>query len=145
MYRLMSLGAVTSGVSTFRGVPSIFATSPIPPSATGRYIVVRDAHSDEPWDTKQMDQPADGYVGSLGRIVVFDIGIYEDQTGDGSALENLSKIVRDAFHRYQLPVSGFGTLIARASGPINASDDEIMENQVEGRIVTVSLTVIVAS
>lgn len=138
--RLLGLSPVTDLLGTFRGVPSVFAGSPIPPSVVGRYIVIRDAHIDEAWETKQSDTP-DG-TATIGRTVEFDVAAYQDQTGDTSDLEDLSRIIRDAFHRHQLAVSGYGTLIAKASGPVEAPGSEEEVNQVEGRIVTVNLTII---
>lgn len=140
--RLLSLSAVTSRVSTFRGQPAIFAMDIIPPTASGRYIAVRDAHIDVAFETKQPDNPPADYVPTIGREVHHDIGIYEDTTGDDSVLADLGRIVRQAFHRHPLACSGYGTLIARADGPINSPNDDDEVNQVNGRIVTVALTVI---
>jgi hypothetical protein len=139
--RLLAMSSVTSQVSTFRGVPAIFSTSPVPPAATGTFIVIRDASSDVPWESKVNDAIPD-YVATKGREVSHDVAIYQDQTGDSSVLEDLAKTVRDAFHRYPLTVSGYGTLIAKAFGPITAPMSEEMDNQVDGRLITVELTVI---
>jgi hypothetical protein len=143
--RLLSLTEVTALVGTFRSLPAIFSESPVPPSATGRYIVIRDAHVDEPWESKEPQSAPTDMIITRGRMVHHDIGIYEDTTGDSSTVEDLAELVRNAFNRYLLPISGYGTLIAKARGPIKVSDDENIDNQVDGRVVTVELTIIKAS
>lgn len=140
--RLLSLPYVTTRVGTFRGAPAIFSMSPIPPAAEGRVIVVRDAHIDIPFETKTPSDPPPDYVATLGRTVEHDIAIYEDQTGDSSELEDLALYIRDAFNRYSLSVSGYGTLIATTRGPLEAPGSEDVMNEVDGRLVTVVLTII---
>jgi hypothetical protein len=110
---------------------------------------VRDAHSDIPWETKVNDDIAVGPLvqGTLGRIVEHDIAVYEDQTGDSSDLEDLAVIIRNGINRKAplITISGYGTLIAKASGPVEAPQSEALDNQVEGRLVTVQLTIIKAT
>lgn len=142
--RLLALSGVTSNIATFRGIPAVFTESPIPPSATGRIIVVRDSHIDLPFETKTPSDPPADYVPTLGREVEHDIAIYENQTGDSEGLEDLALFIRESFNRYPLAVSGYGTLIAKTRGPIEASNNEEDEQEVDGRIVTVALTVIKA-
>lgn len=140
--RLLSLSDVTSRISLFRGVPAVFSQSPIPSSAEGTYIVVRDAHVDLEFATKTpTNAPAD-YVATRGRDVEHDIAIYADQTGDASDLEDLALIVRESFNRHPLTISGYGTLVARARGPIEVPQGEAGESYVDGRLITVALTII---
>lgn len=139
---MLGTSGIASAVSTFRGQPAIFARSPIPPSAAGTYIVVRDSHIDDAFESKWgPNDPAD-YVPTKGRSVEHDIGVYTDQEGDSSALEELAISVRNAFHRVPISVSGYGVLIAAARGPIEAPFSESVAEYVDGRIITVALTLI---
>lgn len=139
---LLSLSEITSQLGTFKSVPAVFNSSPVPPAATGRYVVIRDAVTDGPFETKDpQDAPTDMII-TRGREVVHDVAVYQDQTGDGSELEAVATLIRKRLNRHLLTISGYTTLIARAYGPINAPGSEEMDNQVDGRIVTVALTVI---
>jgi hypothetical protein len=140
--RLLALPQVTTNIATFYGEPAIFTRSPVPPAASGRFIVIRDSHIDEPFETKTPSNPPADYVATMGREVHHDIGIYQDQTGDSSDLEDLALYIRKAFNRYPLSISGYGTLIARTSGPIEAPASEEQNEEVDGRLITVILTVI---
>lgn len=129
---LAAMPAVTSWVSTYRGELAIFTRSPIPPQVTGAYIVIRDSMLDRPGigETKE----------TTGRFVQHDIGLYKDEDGDPSDLQDVAEAVRDRLHRNQVPVSGYGNaLIAKAYGPI-----EVDEDQVYGRIVSVTLDMVKA-
>jgi hypothetical protein len=139
---LLGLSAITSRISTFKGVPAIFSTSPIPPSAAGRYIVIRDAHVDDAFETKKpQDAPSDMAI-TAGRVVMHDVAVYEDQTGDSSVVEDVALLIREGLNRVLIPISGYGTLIAKAVGPVAAPESETVSQEVVGRIVTVELTVI---
>jgi len=143
--RLLANGDVTSQIGTYFSVPSIFSLEPVPSAVQGRYIVVRAAHVDvETLPTKTPYNPPADMIITRAREVHHDIAVFEDQTGDSSDLENLSRIIRDAFHRQSasIAVSGYGVLIAKATGPVATSESEEMVNQVDGRVVTVELTVI---
>ena len=123
---------VTDWAGTFRGATAIFTRSPIPPSMSGKYLVIRDSDTDVPGvgETKE----------TRGRFVMHDIGIYKDEDGDPSDIQDIAEAVRDLLHRNQVPVSGYGNaLVASASGPIQADGD-----QVYGRIVTVSFELVKA-
>lgn len=129
--RLAGAASVTARIGTFKGVPAIFSRQPIPPTASGTYIVIPDAIGDDAGvgDTKT----------TLGRDVAHDLGIYADETGDPAAVEQLAEIVRDLFHREPLIVDGYGSaLVSRVSGPIEAP----AEPEIYGRIVTVSFSII---
>jgi hypothetical protein len=77
---------------------------------------------------------------TTGRFVMHDIGLYKTEDGDPSDIQDMAELVRDTLHRNQLAVSGYGNaLIVKAMGPI-----EVDEDQVYGRIVTVSLDLIKA-
>lgn len=142
--RLVAVSGLTTVLSTFRGAPAIFNEGLVPPSAEGRYVVIREAAIDIPFESKQAaDAPSD-YVPSVGRYLEHDIGCYEPDTGDSSGLEDLALLIRDSLHRHPLSISGYGTLIAKALGPVNAPRGETDEIYDNGRIVTVALTIIKA-
>lgn len=127
-----ALSAVTGWVGTYRGADAVFTRSPVPPQVDGNYIVVRDSFTDVPGigETKT----------SRGRLVVHDIAVYKTADGDPSDVQDVAEAIRDALHRNQIPVSGYGNaLIVKAFGPVEADND-----QVYGRIVTVSLELIKA-
>jgi hypothetical protein len=133
LYDVVSvLADVTGWVGTYRSEVAVFTRSPIPPQVSGKYIVIRDALTDIPGvgETKE----------TRGRFVAHDIALYKDANGDPSDLQDVAEAVRDALHRNQIPVSGYGNaLIVKASGPVEADED-----QVYGRIVTVSLELVKA-
>jgi len=126
--RIAGISAITSRLATFKGQPAIFTRSPVPESAQRPYIVIRESMADDPWDTKT----------TTGRKVANDIGIYGDETGDPELVDDIAVRVRDAIHRNPITVSGYGALIAVATGPVDAPTDD----QVYGRIVTGVLTLI---
>lgn len=124
---IAGLAGVTGWVTIYRGQPAIFTREIIPPQVQGNYVVIEDALSDIPGvaDTKT----------TRGRLVVHDIGFYKIEDGDPSDVQDVAELVRDTLHRNPIPVTGYGnTLITKAFGPVSADD-----NQVYGRIVTVSL------
>jgi hypothetical protein len=133
--RLLGIPAVTGAVSQFQGAPAIFARFPAPPAATPSYVIVHDSHVDLPYEAKN---------NTLGHRVTHDIGIYASATGDDSDLENLARAVRNAFNRQQIPVSGMVNLISTTTGAVEAPDVAEIDNQISGRIVTVTLLVLEA-
>lgn len=130
--RLIALG-VASFISTYRTQPAVFTRNPVPEDAEFIYIVIRDSVADDPGlgETKT----------TTGRVVLHDIGVFGDEDGDPEAVEDLAALIRDGIHRNPVTVSGYGNLIASASGPIVAPS----EDQVYGRIVQVRLELIRAN
>lgn len=140
--RLLGLTEITDLIAIYRGVPAIINTEPVPRDVTGLYIVVRDAFYDVEFGTKTPSNPPADLIVTRGRIVYHDIAMYEESSGNSTNLEIVSLLVRDAFNRYPLPVSGWGTLIAKTRGPTTTSSDPATEEHADGRVVTVELTVI---
>ncbi len=128
--RLVGIAGITSLVGTFQSLPAIFTGANIPNPMVGTYVVIHDSLVNDPFDTKT----------SVGRVLETDIGTYADESGDVTEVQAIAELIRDAFHREPLTVVGFGTLIARARGPIQVPT----EQQMYGRIVTVQLTLIKA-
>lgn len=126
--RLASISAITTRLSIYRGKPAIFTRSPVPDDADFPFIVIRDSIADNPNDTKT----------TTGRDTLNDIQIYGDDTGDPDLVEDLATLVRDSIHRNPITVSGYGSLIASATGPVEAPT----EDRVYGRTVQAGLTLI---
>jgi hypothetical protein len=126
--RLASIPEIVADLSIYQGAPAIFTREPVPHDAVDRYIVVGDAIGDEPYDTKT----------TLGREVLHDIVVYDSETGDASVVERVATLVRDVLHRQNLTISGYGVLVAVASGPVVAPTDDL----VYGRVVTARFNLI---
>lgn len=128
---VLALSGVASVMSTYRGAPAIFTDDEVPGSAQFPYTHIRPAMLNEPWDAKNV---------TLGRLVAIDVAVYQANTGDSSLVDDVAEIIRNRLHRQAVTISGYGTLIAQAAGPIQAPTDD----QVYGRIVTATMTIITA-
>lgn len=128
---LVALSGVASAMSTFKGLPAIFTDDEVPGKAQFPYTHIRPAMLNEPWDTKNV---------TFGRLVAIDVAVYQANTGDSSLCDDVAEIIRNRLHRQAVTISGYGTLIAQASGPVQAPTDD----QVYGRIVTATVTIIKA-
>ena len=118
--------AITSLLGVFELKPAVFTQSPIPGVATGPYIVIGDSVADTAFDTKT----------SVGRTTLTDIAIYDVESGNPTAVQDVAELVRDLFHRSPVTVEGYGAFLADATGPIEAPTAD----QIYGRIVSVTLT-----
>lgn len=130
--RIVGISAITSRLASYRGAPAVFTRSPVPSDASFPFVVIRDSLSDDPFDTKT----------TIGREVVNDIGIYTDANGNPELVEDIAERIRDAVHRNPVTVSGYGSFIAIAIGPVEAPTDD--DDRVYGRIVQARLTSIKA-
>lgn len=124
--RLVGDSALTALLAEYRGAPAIFTNDPAPPDALPPYIVTAGEFAVAPFDTKTL----------YGRTVYRDIRCYAAERGSAEQIEDIAERVRALFHRYELPVSGFTTMLCDVSGPTPAPDDD---EQVTGRIVSVRL------
>jgi len=126
--RLVTVSGIVNRISTYDDYPAIFTRTPVPEDASMPFVVIREPFADDPWDTKT----------TTGRRILNDIGIYGDATGDPELVDEVARLVREAIHRNPITVSGYGSLIAKAAGPVDAPTDD----QVYGRFVTAELTLI---
>ena len=121
--RLAGDGTLVGMLTTYNGEPAVFTTDPAPGDATLPYIVTAGEVTQSPFDTK-LDR---------GRRAYRDVRCYQSAK-DGSPIivEAIAERVRALFHRYALPVDGFGVLVASCNGPVVADEDGVY-----GRILTV--------
>lgn len=126
--RLANDGGLTALLATYESEPAIFTNDPAPPDAELPFVVTTGEFAVSPFDTKTRQ----------GRTVFRDIRCYAAETGSTAAIEDIAERVRALFHRYPLPVVGYGTLLCDVSGPTMAPDDD---EQVTGRIVSVRLVI----
>ena len=128
--RLVNDSALTALLGTFKGSPSIFTKTPLPPDVSletnGPYILTTGEASQDPGslDTKN----------SVGREIVRDIRCFADIAQSTKVVEDVAERVRDLFHRQAITVAGFTVEIAEVTGPIEADEEDAL-----GRIVTVRL------
>lgn len=126
--RLSSDATLIALLSTYEGAPAVFTNDPAPPDAELPYIVTAGEFAVAPFDTKTL----------YGREVYRDIRCYAKELGSAEQIEDIAERVRALFHRYELPVSGFSTMLCDVSGPTVAPDDD---ETVTGRIVSVRLVI----
>jgi hypothetical protein len=105
--------------------PAVFSFDPVPEDAALPYIVTAGEFAVTPQDTKTTRR----------RDAFRDVRVYADAAGSAVTVEAIQKRVRELFHRFPLVVTGFTTVIARASGATIVD-----EKDVYGRVVTVRLT-----
>lgn len=127
--RLVNDGQLAAMLATYNGEPAVFTIDPAPPDADLPQIVTAGEFAQAPFDTKTRN----------GRTVFRDIRCYAKEDGSAVAIEDIAERVRALFHRYQLPVAGFGTVLCDVSGPTVAPDDD---ETVTGRIVSVRLVLL---
>lgn len=124
---LVGDATLVSMLATYRGAPAVFTIDPVPGDAKLPYIVTAGEVAQSPWDTKT----------SRGRRAFRDIRCYAEASGTTVQVEAIAERVRELFHRFQLPVSGFGVLVASAAGPVVADEEKVY-----GRIVTVEFLLV---
>ena len=116
-------------LSTYEGGPAVFTSDPAPADAELPYIVTAGEFASAPFDTKT----------TRGRQVFRDIRVYGPQKGSAALVEQIAERVHALFHRHELQVEGYGTVVAEASGPVVAPADDA--EQVTGRRVPVRLII----
>ena len=114
-------------LATYNGRPAVFTSDPAPADAELPFVVSAGEVAQEPADTKT----------TRGRTIYRDVRCYAAETGSAAQIEAIAERVRALFHRYPLAVAGYGIVVAVASGPIPAPDDD---DTTTGRVVTVRLT-----
>lgn len=124
--RLANDGTLAALLATYNGEPAVFTNDPAPPDADLPFVVTAGEFAVAPFDTKTRN----------GRTVFRDIRCYAREDGSAAAIEDIAERVRTLFHRYPLPVDGFGTVLCDVSGPTVAPDDD---ETVTGRILSVRL------
>jgi hypothetical protein len=113
-------------LADYRGAPGIFTSEPVPGDASLPYIVTAGQAVDAAWDTKT----------TRGRRVWRDVRCYAAASGSAVLVEEIAERVRVLLHRYRLlGVADHETVIAEASGPILADEDDA-----QGRVITIRLT-----
>ncbi len=123
--KLLGSIAVTSFVGTYGAPPSpaVFLKSPVPAGVEPPYVAVRGIHGQRPFDTKERE----------GREVTRDILMLGLDQGVTTAVDDVAEAVRALFHKQDLVVAGWDTLVGDVQGPIAAeADDGFL-----GQIVTV--------
>lgn len=123
--RMASDATLVGLISSLKSLPAIATQEPIPAGMVPPYIAVMPALV-SPNDTKTHN----------GRLVVRDINCYQRALGDPSVVDAIAERIRALFHRYQLSVSGYDTMMAEAGGPTRAETDKTLY----GRTITLRLT-----
>lgn len=124
--KLASDPTLTALLATYSGSPAIFTMDPAPGDAQTPYIVTAGEVTQTPFDTKT----------TLGRTIVRDIRVYDEDSGNPVTVEAIAERVRVILHRQEVTPDGYDFVMSSVSGPIVA--DELDSY---GRVVT--LTVIV--
>lgn len=120
--RLVADVTLAGLLATYGGGPAVFTVDPAPGNATLPYIVSAGEVAQSPFEAKN----------ALGREVIRDVRCYAAATGSAVTVEAIAERVRALFHRYELTVDEFEMLVAEASGPVSADEDDAY-----GRIVTI--------
>ena len=110
-------------LGSFRGHPSIFATSPIPEQATTPFIVTHSI-SDVTLQAKN----------SLVRDIDQDISIYDDEDGSAADVEEIAEYVREKM-RAVFAVPDWSMSALDISGPILNDTDDYHGRVLTARIV----------
>ena len=123
VYDRLSGDATLAGLlAAYGGGPAVFTVDPAPGNASLPYIVSAGEVAQSPFEAKN----------AAGREVIRDVRCYAAATGSAVTVEAIAERVRALFHRYELLVDEFETLVAEASGPVSADEDDAY-----GRIVTI--------
>lgn len=105
-------------------LPPVFSPRPIPSDAPLPLVAIHPI-SGANFDSKT----------HRGRDLLYDISVFTKATGSEVALEDIVERVRLLLHRYLLSVTGWTTLIAEVTGPVEAPADETLY----GRTLTLRL------
>ena len=111
-------------LASYKGVAAVFTTGTIPEDAQLPFIVTDGEVSHEPFDTKT----------SQGHDFIRDISCHADDKGSPIQVETIANRVRALFHRQNIPVTGFGTMISVVTGPISNDGDRVY-----GRVLSVRM------
>lgn len=117
---------LTAALATYGGGPAIFTSRPVPEDAVPPLVITEGSVTD-------IGGIADG-LRREGREFTRDIAVYFPADNDPTGLEAAAERIRALFHRKKVAVTGFHTVLCRASGPIPAPVEGADE---KGRVVTV--------
>lgn len=116
---------ITSLLSTYKDLPSVFTVEPIPDDVKEPYIIISQNISAIPNDTKT----------TQGKEITRDIRMYS-KSRSLIEIENIAEKVRKTFHRKNVFIEGHKTIICNVTGPLQApSGDE----EIQGLILTINL------
>lgn len=111
-------------LSTYRGGAAVFTQQPVPDDADLPFVVTAGEVSTTEFDTKTTE----------GREILRDIRCYADDQSDLKTLEDIAERVRELFHRQDIPIAGFQTVVSEATGPFTSDEDGVF-----ARIVTIRM------
>ena len=120
--KLAAASSVTDLLTTYKSLPAIFSTWPVPLDCGLPYIITAGNISDTPWD--DMD-------GSVGRDVTRDVWCVAS-TDAGLVSETLAEAVRAALHNQSLTITGADHVLMTCIGATVAPTDPSLS----GRVLT---------
>lgn len=123
MNYLRTDSVLSSKLGSFRGHPSVFATSPIPERATAPFVVTQSV-SDITLNTKP----------GIVREIEQDIGIYDDEDGSPADVEAIAEYIREKL-RVEFVVPDWSMSGLDLSGPVLNDSDELHGRVLTARIV----------
>lgn len=129
--RLTGDAELTGQLGTYGGLASVLTKLPLPADfdidSNGPYILSVGEVAVTPGaiDTKNQ----------AGREIDRDIRCYGGLALSPATIEDVAERVRALFHRQSIAITGFRTVIASVSGPIEADEEDAL-----GRVLTVSLS-----
>lgn len=111
-------------IESYKGLPAIFTTHPVPGDAKAPYLVTVGEVTQVPWDTKT----------TRGRDLIRDVRAYAPADGNTIPVEAIIERVRALLHRRPIGIDGFQWVISNVTGPI-----ALDEKDYYGRVVSLSL------
>lgn len=118
-------------LGTYKSAPAVFTKRPLPPGldldAHGPYVLTSGEAVQDPG-------PAD-VKNSSGREIVRDIFCYTKLSESVAVVESIGNRIRALFHRQVFSITGFSIIVADASGPIEADEDDALGRMVSVRLV----------
>ena len=123
--RLAGDAILTGLLATYKGLPAIFTTDPVPGDTGIPYIVTAGEITQAPSDTKT----------TRGRDLIRDVRCYAVADGSAVVIETIAERVYELLHRQKLMINGYQWVISNCGGPIVADEKDFY-----GRIISLSLT-----
>lgn len=123
--RLLADPDLVAGLSTYEGLPAVFASRTVPVSAELPWVHVRP-----------VAQTADDDLVEHGLIFLTDLGVFATDPGSTDTADALAGRVRTLFHHQPLPTSAGSVVAVQASQVLDTPDEPL---GVVGRIVSLTI------
>lgn len=138
-YTLVLRAALTT-LPLYGGQRAIFAADQVPGDCPRPYVTIYGPVGARDFDTKTGPTGSEHPLAGAGHVVVTDINVYANKSGDPSIVDGFAWQILQALNRQPNAINAYLTswraMIVRAAAPVIAETDE----SIFGRSVSVSAT-----